>query len=382
MEETANKRGLEQIKDEMVKALREEREAEKAGATEDERKAIFEAHTKRLPHRENPESEKVIHNFLGALYSKQFGNEELEQKGFHVETKDLSLGTNGGGFLAPLEFSGFLVELLYKLPVIRPYATRIPMSSDQMEVPVETATVAANWTPELATITQSDPDFGEVILSANNLIGISRMSRQLLLDAAINYNLTDWVMMRFAKAIGRAEDTAFMVGSGVGQAKGIRQYTFAHTQAQAGAHLTGDDLINVYHNLPYQYRTQGNPVWLINDSVLGTIRKLKGTDGQYIYSDGYGQAFQTPGGTPNLLGMPVLVMNDIPTNLGAGSASEIYFGDLSYYLIGDREAIFSEISTQEGTSFAQHRAAVKVGERIDGQLAATDGFSQLTGVVA
>lgn len=384
MAEDAKKRTLEQIKEDMVKAVREEREAAKNGASEVERKEIFEAATKRMPHRENPESQKVIHNFLGAMYAKTYrdGEAELESKGFHVDTKDLSLSTDGGGYLTPLEFSGFLVELLYKLPVIRPYATRIPMSSDQMQVPVETATVQANWTAELATITQSDPDFGEVILTANNLIGISRMSRQLLLDSAINYNLTDWIMQRFAKAIGRAEDTAFVIGSGTGQPKGIRQYTFTHTVAQAGAHLTGDDLINCYHNLPYQYRTQGNPVWLINDSVLGTIRKLKDSNGQYLYTDGYGQAFQTPGGTPMLMGMPVLVQNDIPTNLGAGSASEIYFGDLSYYLIGDREAVFSEISTQEGTSFAQHRAAVKVGERIDGQLAAVDGFSQLTGVVA
>lgn len=385
MAEEATKKTLSELKDEIIAGLSAEREAGKNGATDVERKAIFDSHVKNLPHRENPESKQVIQNFLGAMYESAYGRkgaEELAQKGMQVETKDLGLGSDGGGFLAPLEFAGFLVELLYKLPVIRPYATRIPMQSDQMQVPVESATVQANWTAELATVTQSDPDFGEVILTVNNLIGISRMSRQLLLDAAINYNLTDWVMMRFAKAIGRAEDTAFMVGSGTGQAKGIRQYTFTHTAAQSGAHLTGDDLITTYHNLPYQYRTQGNPVWLIHDSVLSTIRKLKDTNNQYLYTDGYGQAFVTPGGTPALLGMPVLVQNDIPTNLGAGSASEIYFGDLSYYLIGDREALFSEISTQEGTSFAQHRAAVKVGERIDGQLSSVDGFAQLTGVVA
>ncbi len=375
---------LTEIKEELQKAVNEQREAVKDGADEVERKALFEEHVKDMPHRKNPESRKVIRNFLGVLYENAFqnGKSELESKGFHTETKDLGLGSDGGGYLAPLEFSGFLVELMYKLPVIRPYAQTIPMSSDQMQVPVESATVQANWTAELATITQSDPDFGEVILTVNNLIGISRMSRQLLMDSAINYNLTDWIMMRFAKAIGRAEDTAFMVGSGTGQAKGIRQYSFPHTQAQAGVHLTGDDLINCYHNLPYQYRTQGNAVWMIHDSVLSTIRKLKDSNGQYLYSDGYGQAFVTPGGTPNLMGMPVLVQNDIPTNLGAGSASEIYFGDLSYYLIGDREQIFSEISTQEGTSFSSHRVAVKVGERIDGQLSQTDGFSQLTAVVA
>jgi HK97 family phage major capsid protein len=363
---------LDQITDAVIAATAESKAAEKDGATEADKKAIFDEKLKDAPHR-GAEAKQVISEFLGNLVNKADGKNV---------TKDLGDSSDGGGYLAPLEFSGFLVELLYKLPVIRPYATKIPMTSDQMQVPVESQTVNANWTAELATITQSDANFGEVILAVNNLIGISRMSRQLLLDAAINTNLTDWVMMRFAKAIGRAEDTAFMVGSGTGQAKGIRQYSFTHTVPQASTHLTGDDLINVYHQLPYQYRTQGNPVWLINDSVLGTIRKIKDSTGRYLYEDGYGQAFQTPGGVPSLMGFPVLVQNDIPTNLGSGSASEIYFADLSYYLIGDREAIFSEVSTQEGTSFAQHRAAVKVGERIDGQLSSVDGFAQLTAVVA
>lgn len=369
----SDKLTLDQITDAVIDATKESREAVKDGASEADVKAIHDARLKGAPHRD-AHAKGVIAEFLGNMVNK------AENK---AVTKDLGESADGGGYLTPIEFSGFLVELLYKLPVIRPYATKIPMVSDQMQVPVESATVNANWTAELATITQSDPDFGQIVLAVNNLIGISRMSRQLLLDSAVNENLVDWVMTRFAKAIGRAEDTAFMVGSGVGQAKGIRQYTFAHTIAQnTSGHLDGDDLINAYHQLPYQYRTQGNPVWLVNDSVLGTIRKLKDSQGAYLYQDGYGQAFTTPGGTPNLMGFPVLVQNDIPTNLGAGAASEIYFGDLSYYLIGDREQVFSEVSTQEGTSFAQHRAAVKVGERIDGQLASTDGIAQLTGVVA
>ena len=369
----AEKITLAQIKQAAAEAAVEDRKAAKEGASEQERKAIFDEKLKGAPHRNNPETHKVIGEHILALINKAEGR---------AVNKDLGESVDGGGYLAPLEFSGYLVELLYKLPVIRPYATSLPMTSDQLQVPVESTTVASNWTAELATITQSDPSFSEVVLAVNNLIGISRMSRQLLLDSAINTNLTDWIMGRFAKSIGRVEDAAFMTGSGSGQAKGIRQYTFTHTAQQAGAHLTADDLITTYHNLPYQYRAQSSPVWLINDSTLSVIRKLKDTTGRYLYEEGYGQVMTTAGITPTLLGCPVLVQNDIPTNLGSGAASEIYFGDLSYYLIGDREQIFSEISTQEGTSFAQHRAAVKVGERIDGQLATTDGFAQLTGVVA
>lgn len=368
---------LDKVKQAAKEAAQESYKAQADAKTPEEaaaaKKQIFDDKMKDAPHNEDKKHAKtVIGTFLKGM-----------AEGDPSVVKDLGTASDGGGYLVPLEFSTTLIELLYKLPVIRPYATVLQMSSDSLQVPVETSTVNANWTAELATITQSDPSFGEVILNANNLIGISRMSRQILMDSAINQNLTDWIMGRFAAAIGRAEDTAFMVGSGTGQPKGLRQYTGYHTIAQAGAHLSGDDLINVYHALPYQYRQMGNPCWIVNDATLAVIRRLKDANGRYIYEEGWGAALTQEGTTPTLLGKPVLVQNDIPTNLGGGTnASEIWFGDLNYLLIGDRESIFSEVSTQEGTSFAQHRAAVKVGERIDAQVAATDAFAVLTGVIA
>lgn len=300
----------------------------------------------------------------------------------NVVVKDLADSTDAnGGYLTPLQFSGMLIEKKYKTPVIRAHATVMPMSSDKMEVPVEGTAPSVNWTAELATITQSDPTFTEIILAVNMLIGISRMSRQVLIDAAVQYSLSDWVMGRIAAALGRGEDTAFMAGTGSGQPKGIRQYTFTQTATQAGANLTGDDIISTYYGLPVYYRD--NAVWIINDKILKGIRKLKDTSGRYMWSDNFqtGMLIQ-PGIFPTLLDRPVIIQNDIPTNLGGGTnASEIYFGDLSYYIIGQREQVFSESSTVEGTSFAQHRVAVKVGQRLDGQLSTTDAFSQLTAVI-
>lgn len=341
-----------------------------AADTVEQRKEIFESAFKDAQHN-TVESKLKVGSFFKALANND-----------QAVLKDLSVGTDAnGGYLTPLEFSGMLIEKLYKLPVIRPFATRMPMSSDKLEVPTELTTVAVNWTAELGTITQSDPTFSEIVLSVNELIGISRMSRQLLNDSAIQVGLVDWIVSRFAAAIGRAEDTAFMVGTGTGQPKGIRTYTISQSVAQAGGALTGDDLISLYYALPIQYRK--NAVFLLHDAVAAKIRKLKDSSGRYLWSDNFiTGGLLTDASYPTILGRPVLIQNDIPVNLGAGTnASEIYFGDLSFYLIGDRDQIFSEVSTQEGTSFAQHRAAVKVGERIDGQLSLTESFAKLTAVI-
>ncbi len=295
--------------------------------------------------------------------------------------KDLSVGTDAnGGYLTPLEFAGVLVEKMYKLPVIRPYATRFPMSSDKLEISTEASTPVVNWTNELATITQSDPTFGTVVLQANELIGISRMSRQLIADADVNVGIVDWVISRFAEAIGRSEDAAFMAGTGTGQPAGIRGTAGVATVAQVGAALAGDDIINLYYALPIQYRK--NATFLMHDNRTALVRKLKDSSGRYLWADTFeGNGLLASASNPTILGRPVLTQNDIPTNLGAGTnESEIWFGDLSFYAIGDREQIFSEVSTQEGTSFAQHRAAVKVGERIDGRVTQAEAFAKLTAV--
>lgn len=335
------------------------------------------------------ESKKLVGKWLGAMArndrttADEITKNSYQEGGydFATVTKDLSDGVSAnGGYLVPLEFGGLLIEKKYKLPVIRARATVIPMTSNKMQVPLESTTPSTNWTAELATITQSDPTFGQLTLSVNELIAISRMSRQVLLDAAINYNLTDWIVERFAKALGRQEDTAFMAGSGTTMPLGLRTYTFGNTATQAAASLTGDDIISCYYGLGVQYRDNG--VWLIHDSRLQLIRKLKDSSGRYLWADNFQSGGLYQGAMfPTLLNRPVLIQNDIPTNLGAGTnASEIYYGDMSYYLIGQRDDMFSEISTQEGASFATHRAAIKVGERLDGQLAQAEAFSQLTAV--
>lgn len=369
---TDNKLTLSEVIAKAKKAAIEVQDAAAQGATPADKKAIFDSNLKDAPHNaDKKHSNEVIGKYL----------QDLARGNVDTIRKDLGEATGGGGYLTPLEFSSQLIELVYKLPVIRPYATRMPMRSDQMQIPLESSTVTANWTSEFAAATQSDPVFGTLTLSVNNLIGISRMSRQLLDDSAIEEDLVNYVMRKFAESIGRTEDAAFMAGSGTGQPKGIRQYTFGNTVAQAGANLVGDDLIALYHKLPIQYRVRTDVAWLMHDTVIEKVRKLKDSTGRYLYEAGYGSVFVTEGMTPTLLGKPVLIQNDIPTNLGGGSnTTEVYLGALSYYLIGDRQQIFSEVSTQEGTSFARHMAAVKVGERIDGQLSQTDPIAQLTAV--
>ena len=285
--------------------------------------------------------------------------------------KALSEGVGAdGGFLVPTEFRAIVVEKLHKLSVIRPNAQIIPMGRNKLEVPTEGSAVTASWKAENSALTESNPTLGQIVLDTNKLTGLAKMSRELFADSAIN--LVNYVAMQYAKAFAKEEDKAFMAGSGTGEPKGIRTYTIASV-AQAGASLVADDLISLFYALPSQYRK--NASWLLHNSIIQKVRKLKDTDGRYLWTDGLNDAPAT------ILGRPVLEQNDIPTNLGAGTdESEVFLGDLSYYLIGDRQSMETETSTEAGDAFVNHQLWMKVVERLDGQLSQTEAFHLLTGV--
>jgi HK97 family phage major capsid protein len=314
------------------------------------------------------EAKKIVGDFLKAVLDKD-GDLIAE-----LTKKDLSEAVDAeGGYLVPTEFRTQLVEKMYADPSIRRYATVIPMAREKMDLPVEGDSVSVNWTPELSTILQSDPTFALVELAVNMLAGISRMSRQLLQDSALNEGVQELIVRMFARVLREAEDTAFMVGTGSGQPKGIRTYTISQTVAQAGANLADTDLDNLVYTLPRQYRRRA--VWIMRDDRRKLISAMRSTDGKKLHPEIDDEE------NPRLKNRPVLIQDDIPGNLGAGTnESEIYFGAIEYYYVGDREQMFVEVSTQEGQSFEKHRAAIKVGQRLDGKLTLTEALAKMTAV--
>lgn len=360
--------------------LAKEAALEARGATSQEVKdAIFSAKFADAPHK-SVEGRAKIKNFTNLLavkagFIKLDTLDEETKSAVETLNKDLSTIVDAdGGVLVPTELRTALIERKYATPRLRNYATVLPMPSGKLDLDAESTTVTVNWTTELDVITQSDPQFTKLSLSANNLMGLTRISRQLLNDNGMGDSLVDWVINRFAQAIARAEDTAFMVGTGVNMPTGIRTYGIASIP-QAGANVAASDIEALYWALPQQYRQ--NAVWILPDTILGRVARLRDGNGNRMFAE----AFNNGTDVPTLLGRPVLTQDNIPTNLGAGTnESEIYFGDMQYYVVGDTEQTFSESSIHEGESFERHRLAVKVGERLDGGLALVEAFRKLTAV--
>lgn len=137
------------------------------------------------------------------------------------------------------------------------------------------------------------------------------------------FNLENYIITMFGKALANAEEDAFLNGDGTGKPTGIFAATGGgNVQNSLTAALKSDDLLDFVYGLKRPYRK--NASFIMNDATLASIRKLKDNNGAYIWQPSY-QA----GEPDRVLGYAVNTSAYAPKNA-------ISFGDYSYYNIGDR----------------------------------------------
>lgn len=292
-------------------------------------------------------------------YKTSFWN-AMRSKGVSYEVQNaLQVGTDSeGGYLVPDEFEQTLIQALEEQNIFRQYATVITTSSGDRKIPVVTAKGTASFVDEEGLIPESDDAFGQVSIGAHKLATMIKVSEELLNDSV--FDLQTYIAQEFARRIGFREEEAFFLGTGSGQPTGIFADTggaeLGVTAASAGA-ITLDEVLDLFYSLKAPYRK--NAVFVMNDSTIKAIRKLKDNNGQYLW-----QPSAVAGDPDKVLNRMVVSSAYIPA-ISAGNKS-IAFGDFSYYWIADRQ----------GRSFKRlnelFAATGQVGfmatERVDGKL--------------
>ena len=233
-----------------------------------------------------------------------------------------------GGYLAPDEFERTLVEALEEQNIFRQFAHVITTSSGDRKIPVVASKGTASWIDEEAAFPESDDTFGMLSIGAFKLATTIKVSDELLHDSV--FDVASYIAKEFARRIGAAEEEAFFTGNGTGRPTGILNATGgAETGVtSAGANISFDDVIDLYYSLRSPYRR--NAVFMMNDSTVRALRKLKNGSGDYLW-----QPSVTADTPDTILNRPVYTSSYMPTV--AAGAKSILFGDMSYYWIADRE---------------------------------------------
>ena len=287
-------------------------------------------------------------------YKKAFWN-AIRSK-FGMASNVLSEGVDSeGGYLVPDEFETTLVQALTGENVLRSRLHVITTSSGTHKIPVVASKGEASWIDENGAYPEDDDTFSQVSIDAHKLGTIIKVSEELLNDSA--FDLESYFASEFARRIGAKEEEAFIGGDGSSKPTGILASAEVGITAASATAITADEIIDLFYSLKAPYRK--NAVWVVNDSTIKAIRKLKDGNGQYIW-----QPSLKDGDFDTLLGRPVLTSAYMPEI--ASKAKPVMFGDLSFYWVGDRQGVTFKRLNERYADMGQ--VGFLTSKRLDGKL--------------
>lgn len=251
---------------------------------------------------------------------------EILQRGYSnsPEQRAAAAGTgSAGGYLVPAGFRAVMMEALKAFGGILQYADIITTDTgNPLSWPTadDTGNIGAIL-GENTQIAEQDFTFGQATLGAYTYTSkLVRVSWQLLQDSA--FDLEAWLPPKLGERIGRAWAAHLVSGTGSGQPTGLIANGTAGVTGGAGTALTitFDQLIDLEHSVDPAYRFSPRARYVLSDAALKTIRKLKDSQGQYLWQPS--PAANVP---PTINGHPYTVENNMA--VPAANARTVAFGD-------------------------------------------------------
>lgn len=272
-----------------------------------------------------------------------------------------------GGYGVPEQF---LSEVMIELPKLTPFTDSnivriVPMARETLRwTKVATRPTNPAYVAEGAQYSKSKVVFEPITLVAKKIGEIIPFTEEILESNEIS--MVQVVAQLVAEAF--AFKYNHLVTNGAGDAtepEGIltNSAIAATTWTNTNDQTKSDSIIELFHGVASQYRSSG--IFLMPDALIKMVRKLKTTDGEYIWVDGFGA---TP---PTLLGRPVFENPDM-------GATRMVYGDFRRgYVIGRRTGLNTQ-SDSSGTDWEKDIVNFKFRERWDGRVHDDTAFAKTT----
>jgi HK97 family phage major capsid protein len=262
---------------------------------------------------------------LSPEHQKMFAAVEAEYKSLSVSNDTT------GGYLAPVEFVREIIKGITEMSPARSLARVKTIGGKAYTQPKRTGQFAARRVIEQGSRSETDGlRYGMIEIPAPEIYALIDISQQNLEDSA--FDLEAELNSEATEQFAVAEGAEFVTGSGVGEMEGfLTNSGVATTNSGSAAAITADGLLTLKHGIKSGYAR--NATFVLNRTTLGSVRKLKDSQGQYLWMPGIAN------GKPNTIdGDPYVELPDMP-NEGA-NAKPIAYGDfLRAYILVDRIAM-------------------------------------------
>jgi HK97 family phage major capsid protein len=296
----------------------------------------FEMEEKMPEDLSNDELSRMAMRMIGFIY-RAYGNLDsaatsAEKQGCWLTSKALAASSLAdGGAILPAEYAqGIIEELLPKSAVLGAGVPVIDMPTGTFVAPFIGSGTTATWVGESENITPSQPDFGQLQMSARKLATLTPSSNDLLRRSSPfgEQMLRNNVMGNMRKAL----DVTLIRGLGTESApKGLRGHVIAANKFNANTTVsianTRSDAADAI------YRVEDNDVELMDARWIGNSRTKQYIRGATTTNET--KAFPEMSENGSFEGYAFDTTSQIPSNLGgASTGSELYFWVPSSMLLG------------------------------------------------
>ena len=221
------------------------------------------------------------------------------------------LSTSNNGAIIPEVLSNDIIRSLTELANVVGDISTVNATGVYKQI-YEADKMTAGWTDELAQVTASNATFNVVEISHHKLGALAKISYELINQS--DFPIVPEVQMQMVNAFAEKLEDAIFNGTGVKQPTGLNTSGTQKNLAAATA-ITADEIIEIFYTLKSAYRT--NAIWYMSNATLLAIRKLKDSNGQYLFHE----AELTKDFDGYILGKRVKTSEKI-------ADFEIFFGDL------------------------------------------------------
>lgn len=280
--------------------------------------------------------------------------------------------TTSTGAPVPTSFYDQIVEHMVLVgPMLQTSTVINTAGGEALQIPRTNAYSTAALTAQSSAFAESDPTFQAfTTLNAYKYGFLIQVSAEMVADSGVD--LLGFLAREAGIAIGVAVNTALTTGTDTTMPNGIAVAAgsgVTGSTAVSGA-FTADNLIDLSYSVNSMYRRQPGTGWMLNNTSLAAVRKLKDTTNQYLF-----QPSLQMGQPDMLLGFPIFENPDVVSP--ATSAKSVLFGHMPSYYV--RQAGGIKFDRSDEYAFANDLITFRASIRIDGDLPQTSAIKYFVG---
>lgn len=293
----------------------------------------------------------------------------------HSRAASATGGSSGseGGVLVPNMTIGFIELLVNKLLMKSLGITTMTGMTANFDIPKVTSGMSAGWETENGQGDETSGGFGKVSFTPRRLAAWTKISKQLIMQAA--YSVETLLQTELIRAIDIAVDKAIISGAGSGsnQPEGILSTTGIGSVAIGtnGGAPTYDHIVALEREVAIDNADLGALAFLTNSKVRSKLKttKLDAGSGLFVWDAKENNMLQ---------GYMAAVTNQVVSNLTKGEGtglSPIIFGNFADYILAQFGAL--DVVVDPYTLAAENQIKLTVNSYWDGHARHAESFAAI-----